>query len=170
VKERHLRGLLRSDELLDQTLAKYLDTNALKNVQVDETKVQGHTEKAAHNLKFTENTLQQGYTDWALVGCYYSAYHIALALILRKGLKSENHDATLCALIKYYYRKELTAQELAMLNSLYLDDHDILFYVQSKQERKNASYSSEREFSKAKVNDIILKTRLFVKKCRDILT
>lgn len=94
---------------------------------------------------------------------------MVLALILTQGYSSKNHDATLCCLIKHYYRKLLTAEDLSLFNSLYLDEHDILFYVQSLQEREKASYSSQRAFNKKKVKDILLKTRLFVSKCRKML-
>ncbi len=110
------------------------------------------------------------YSDWALVGCYYASYHAALALLLQKGVSSKNHDATLCLLIKYYYQKDLTQEDFELLNFVYLDNQDILFYVESKQEREKASYSSQIEFDKKKISELVMKTVLFVNKCKEILT
>ena len=169
MKECHLRQLLHSDELLDNRMGDHLKGGALFRVKADEARSAGHAEKASHNLAFVEDALKLGYTDWALVGCYYAAYHMALALILVRGYFSKNHDATLCALIKEYYRQMLTTEDLSLFNSLYLDEHDILFYVQSWHERERASYSSKRAFEKRTVEDILLKTRLFVSKCAKML-
>jgi len=103
------------------------------------------------------------------VGCYYALYHIALALILKKGFSSKNHDATLCVLIKYYYKKHLTEEDIMLLNQIYLDNQDILFYVHAKQEREKAAYSSRIFLDKKKTNELHLKTVLFVSKCKKIL-
>lgn len=169
MREHDLRNLLESHQRLNERIASHLREGRLFIKEAIKKEIEGHTSKADHNLKFTEDTLKQGYTDWALVGCYYAAYHMALALILTKGYSSKNHDATLCALIKHYYRKLLTADDLALFNSLYLDEHDILFYVQSLQEREKASYTSQRAFSRDTVRNILLKTHLFVNKCKEIL-
>lgn len=64
MKEHHLRALLHSAEILDNRLAEHLRKGALLRTEADETKTAGHADKADHNLKFTEDTLKQGYTDW----------------------------------------------------------------------------------------------------------
>lgn len=169
MREYHLRQLLHSDELLDNRIGEHLKGGALFRVEADEARSAGHAEKATHNLTFVGDALRLGYTDWALVGCYYAAYHMALALILLRGYFSKNHDATLCALIKEYRRRMLTTEDISLFNSLYLDELDILFYVQSWHERERASYSSRRAFERRAVEDILLKTRLFVSKCAKML-
>ncbi|HLC74916.1 MAG TPA: hypothetical protein VJH88_03605 [Candidatus Nanoarchaeia archaeon] len=44
--------------------------------------------------------------------CYY---HAALALILTREYSSKNHLATLCVLIKEFYRKELSKEDIEVL-------------------------------------------------------
>ncbi len=169
MREHELRGLLASSQMREEKVGSHLRQGLLIRREPAGSEISGHAAKAGHNLQFTADALRWGYTDWALVGCYYAAYHMALALILTKGYFSKNHDATLCALIKEYYRASLTAEDLALFNNLYLDEHDILFYVQSWQERERASYSSKLAFERRTVEDILLKTRLFVSKCRSML-
>ena len=103
---------------------------------------------------------------WLLIRC--KGYHIAIALLIKKGFSSKNHDATLCVLIKYY-NVELSKDDIELINKAYLDNNDILFYVQSKQEREKASYSSQTAFDKKLVQELRLKTILFVNKAKEIL-
>ena len=90
-------------------------------------------------------------------------------MILRKGYYSKSHDATLCVLIKHFYKRTFSKEDILLINSVALDAGDILFYVQTKQEREKASYSTKISFEKSRVNDLKLKTVLFVNKARDIL-
>lgn len=165
--ETELKKLLKDEKYLQYKIDLYITTKVINQQEITLGEIQGHMQKSEHNLLFVKDNSVK-YSDWAIVGCYYSAYHAALALILNKGFSSKNHDATLCLLIKYYY-KDLTEEELELLNFIYLDNQDILFYVESKQEREKASYSSQLEFDKKRIKDLLMKTVLFVNKCKEIL-
>ena len=169
MNEKQLKLIMENKEELDKKVEEYLNKKILLKQEVSEEEIKGHVQKSEHDLKFSKDTLRQGYSDWALVGFYYSAYHIALALLLKEGYYSKNHDATLCILIKHYYGKDLSKEDLNLLNLIYLDYQDVLFYVQSKQEREKASYSSQIIFKKELINEIDMKTVLFVNKCKEIL-
>ncbi len=169
VNEFQLKKLLESSEELNRKIEDYISKYILVKQEVDLEEIKGHIQKAKHNIQFTEDTLKQNYTDWALVGCYYAAYHIALALIMKKGFSSKSHDATLCVIIKEYYKNELDEEDMDLLNQTFLDSCDIMFYVQSKMEREKASYSSKILFDDKLINEIKIKTRLFLNKGLDIL-
>src|SRR3989344_4049516 len=169
MKEYQLKKLLEDREEQERKIKEYLTEGSLTKQEKIEEEIQGHIQKAEHNLAFTQDAVKQGYSDWAVVGCYYTSYHIALALLLNKGFSSKNHDATLCVLIKHYYGKELSKEDIELINRIYLDNNDILFYVQSKQEREKASYSSQIVFDKKLVNELKIKTLLFVNKGKDII-
>lgn len=97
-----------------------------------------------------------------MIGCYYCLYHSALALLIKKGLFSKNHEATLCILIKeYHFPKE----DIILLDSL--NNQDILFYAETKYKRKKASYSTNLLFQDLDI--IILKTRFLFNKIKEIL-
>lgn len=165
MKEFELKQLLESNILVDEKIQKYITDKILFKL-TSKSEVEGHTAKAQHNLKFL-NEIKEEFNDWSLIVCYYTVYQMALSLILTKGYFSKNHDATLCVLIKCFYKKELTEEDFKLLNSF--DTEDILFYVQSKQEREKASYSSKIIFDKKLVDTIKLKTRLFLNKTREII-
>ncbi|MFH1506256.1 MAG: DNA-binding protein [archaeon] len=168
MNERDLNKLLLDNEFLNRKIKNYIDKKLLTKQEPHKIESGEHAVKADHNLNFAKNNINT-YSDWAIVGCYYALYHIALALILKKGFSSKNHDATLCVLIKYYYKKHLTEEDIMLLNEIYLDNQDILFYVQAKQEREKAAYSSKIFLDEKKTKELHLKTVLFVSKCKKIL-
>jgi len=99
---------------------------------------------------------------------YYCLYHAALSLIIKKGFFSKNHDATLCLLIKNYY-KDLSQEDFELIHFTFLNNEDILFYVETKDKREEASYSTKTIFDRSDVNKIILKTRLLFNKAKEII-
>ena len=103
-----------------------------------------------------------------ITGCYYASYHSALALILTKNYSSKNHLATLLILIKEFYKKGLNKQEIEDLAKL-LDYQDILFYVESKDKRERATYTTKINYDKKEVEELKLKSSLFVSKIKNML-
>jgi len=168
MNEQELKILLRKDKSLDEKIGFYLKKKILVKQNLSESEIKGHIEKAEHNLNFVKDVLDN-YSDWAVVGCYYSLYHISLALILKKGYSSKNHDATLSILIKEYFQKEFTSEDIELLNNAYLNNEDILFYAKSKEEREKASYSTQILFDKKTISHLRERTLLFIRKSMNIL-
>ncbi len=154
MNEKQLKKLLNRKEVLEKRIEHYLKQKILVKQEIDNKEIEGHITKAEHNAEFVKDTLEDGYSDWAIVGCYYAAYHMALALILKKGFSSKNHDATLCVLIKEYHNNELSDLDIELLNKVYLNNEDILFYVKTKKEREKASYSHQIVFNERNVEDL----------------
>src|SRR3989344_5761213 len=111
MNEFQLKKLLISREVLNQKIEGYQLEKQISIIREDINEINGHIEKAEHNLKFVEHTSKTDFSDWVLVGWYYTLYHAALALLLNKGFFSKNHDATLCLLIRHYY-KEISPEEI----------------------------------------------------------
>ncbi|MFH1917684.1 MAG: hypothetical protein ABIJ14_01060 [Nanoarchaeota archaeon] len=163
--KKELSKILKNKRSLERKTSFYLKRKILLKQKFSLGEIQGHAQKAEHNLNFIKD-LSSKYSDWIIVGCYYACYHIALSLILKKGYSSKNHDATLCVLIKEYY--SLLGQEnIELLNRIYLDNQDILFYANSKEEREKASYSTKIIFGN--IDSLIKGTRFFVNKCKEII-
>jgi len=152
------------DELYDSFLAK--GTISLQKPVLAE--IEGHFKKADHNLKFITHALDGDFTDWALVGCYYACYHAVLATILSKGYSSKNHFATFCILNKECYNTDISKEDVSLLSSL-LSYDDALFYVESKQKRELASYSSKLLFSTSEVLLLQKNAISFVSKLHDLV-
>jgi len=163
-----LNTYIDSPELINERIKEFVKDKIIKIEQIDNTQIQGHILKSEHNLKFVNDNIKMLYFDWAITGCYYASYHSALALIMTKGFSSKNHLATLLLLIKEFYNKGLNREDIQSLASL-LDYQDILFYVESKNKREDATYSTKTNYTKQDVEQLRIKATLFISKVKDIL-
>lgn len=164
-----LHRLMKDPDLVNQRIADYMDKGILKRQDKDVSEIKGHLEKCEHNLNFVLDNIKLGYFDWCITGCYYSLYHAAVALLILKEYRSKNHDATLCVLLKEYYNQGIGDKDLELFNGFFLDYQDMLFYVESKNRREEATYSSNRVFDKSTVQDLRVKSILFVDKAKEII-
>lgn len=170
MKIKELNRFIEHSNLVNNRIKRYGKEGIIRKQSSDENEIRGHIEKSEHNLKFIQDNLKIGYFDWCITGCYYAVYHAALALIIAKGYISKNHDATLCILIKEYYKQGgIDKRDIELINKFFLDYQDLLFYVQSKNKREEATYSSYYKFDKKTVEELRLKSILFVNKAKEIL-
>jgi uncharacterized protein (UPF0332 family) len=169
MKEYDLQKLINNSELVKEKIKNLKGKKLLFKQDVDKEEIEGHILKAEHNLRFIAEIANKKYFDWALTGCYYTCYHAALALIQTKGYTSKNHLATLCVIIKEFYKKELNKEDIEMLSN-FLDYQDVLFYVDSKNKREDATYSTKTLFDKKEVEKLRIQATLFVNKIKDIIS
>tara|TARA_Y100000310_G_C20545280_1_gene745289 strand:+ start:584 stop:1096 length:513 start_codon:yes stop_codon:yes gene_type:complete len=168
MKEYDLQKLINNPEIIEEKIKEFMERKILFKQDVDKEEVEGHILKAEHNLRFVADILDKKYFDWALTGCYYSCYHAALALIQTKGYTSKNHLATLCLIIKEFYKKELTEEDIEILSN-FLDYEDVLFYVETKNKREDATYSTKTLFDKKDVGRIRMQVTMFLNKIKEII-
>ncbi|MEK6963309.1 MAG: HEPN domain-containing protein [Nanoarchaeota archaeon] len=168
MKEYDLQKLMNNPSTVEEKLKEFLEDATLRKQEVDKEEIKGHLLKAENNLRFVAENIKLKFFDWAITGCYYACYHAALTLIQTKGYTSKNHLATLCVLIQEFYKKELTKEDIELL-SRFLDYQDILFYVESKNKRENATYSTKTLFDQKEVERQRLQAVLFVNKVKEIL-
>lgn len=167
MKQYTIDKFLNNPDLVKDTINQFMKEGTIvKNDSLHEIK--GHLLKSEHNMNFISFLDKSEFLDWAITGCYYAAYHAALALIISKGYFSKNHLATLLILIKEFYKKELNKQDIESLNNI-LDYEDILFYVESKNKRENASYSTNIMYDQKELSDLRLKTISFVSRVKEIM-
>jgi len=168
MREYDLQKLINNPAIVDEKIKELMEKKLLFKQEVDKEEMKGHLLKAEHNLRFVSTIAKEKFFDWALTGCYYSCYHAALALIQSKGYTSKNHLATLCVIIKEFYKKELTKEDLEILSN-FLDYEDVLFYVETKNKREDATYSTKTRFDKKEVERLRIQATMFVNKIKDIL-
>lgn len=168
MKEYDLHKLINNSEILERKINELIEKKLLFKQEVDREEVKGHLSKAEHNLRFIEFISKEKFLDWALTGCYYSCYHSALALIQTRGYTSKNHLATLCIIIKEFYKKELSQKDIELFSN-FLDYDDVLFYVEAKNKRETATYSTKTAFDKNDVEKLRIEATMFVNKIKDIL-
>lgn len=164
-----LNILLLDKNKLNNKIKGYIKTKNIIKSPVISEEIKGHVEKAEHNLVFVKDNIKLGHQDWCITGSYYAIYHASLALINAKGYNSKSHDATLCLLILEFLGNNLTEEEIKLLNYVFLEQNDILFYSQAKDKREDASYSTKYSFEIKETEEIRRQAIGFVNKSKDIL-
>lgn len=130
--------------------------------------VLAHLDKSKHNLGLVDLLINnKHYNDWVIVGLYYTLYHSCLALLAKKGYTSKNHLATLLFLIKNY--SNFSYEEIEMLEELSITKSDAEFYTDLKQERHQASYSTNSLFNEDKIIELRKKTISFINKVEALI-
>ena len=161
---------LEDEKRIEEDFNNYFKTKKIKEeVEVREL-VEGHIQKADHNLKFVKSTLDlEEFNDWAIVSAYYAIYHASLALCALKGYATKDHSATLLVIIKEFYKKELNKEEIGLIGDTTLEKEEVLYYVEAKNKRHSASYSTNINFEKSQVEFLRLKAIAFVSKAKEII-
>jgi uncharacterized protein (UPF0332 family) len=164
--------------IMKNEVEEYMAKGDLKRTNIDRTLIHGHFLKAYHDLAVMDNLNRLNSKrdeqwvpcpDWVVVSGYYGMYHSALVMLVLKGWKSDNHDATI-RMLKYIYvfqEGKLTlahVQKLEKAKSL-LDEINKL--AKAKMIRKDASYGVD--FLEIDVRDIVRDARPFVERMRLLL-
>jgi len=161
---------LEDEKVREMDFRDYLKSKKIKLEEEREELVQGHMEKAEHNLKFVKSTLElKEFNDWAVVSAYYAIYHASLALCALKGYSTKDHNATLLILIKEFYKKFLTKEEIDSVGSLTIEKEEVLYYVEARAKRGKASYSTKKVFDRNEAETLRLKAITFVNKVKEII-
>ena len=161
---------LENKERRERDFQKYLESKKVKKETEVQELVQGHLDKANHNLKFVKSTLDlKEFNDWAIVSAYYSIYHASLALCALKGYSTKDHLATLLILIKEFYQKELNKEEIEIVGNTTIEKEEVLYYIEAKAKRTKASYSTQKAFDKNEAENLRIKAINFVNKVKEII-
>ncbi len=161
---------LEDENKVEEDFSTYLENKKIKKESEVKTLVDGHIQKANHNLKFVKSTLDlQEFNDWAIVSAYYAIYHASLALCALNGYATKDHNATLLVLIREFYKKELNEEEIALLGDTTIEKEEVLYYVEAKTKRHHASYSTKVDFERSQIEFLRLKAIAFVSKAKDII-
>ena len=130
--------------------------------------IKAHLDKAKHDLRVADLLISnKDYNDWVVISLYYALYHSCLSLLANKGHVSKNHTATLLFLIKNY--AIVSVEELELIEKVSLTKSDAEFYTSLKNERHDASYSTNILFDTGLIFSIRRKTISFINKVELIL-
>lgn len=161
---------LENEERREADFQKYLKKRKIKTETEKKELVKGHLEKADHNLKFVKSTMElKEFNDWAIVSAYYSIYHASLALCALKGYSTKDHFATLLIIIKEFYNKGLSKEEIETVGRTTIEKEEVLYYIEAKTKRTKASYSTQKIFDKNEAESLRLKAIDFVNKAKGII-
>ncbi len=67
---------------------------------------------AEYDLNSSKESIRDEDYKWAAVQAYYSMFHAAKALVLKKGYREKNHYCLLIALNKLFVNQDLMNQEM----------------------------------------------------------
>jgi uncharacterized protein (UPF0332 family) len=163
-----IKDYFENEKFLDKEISFHESKGNLTKSKHAISLVKAHLDKSKHNLGLVDLLIKnKGYNDWVIVSLYYSLYHACLALLAKKGYTSKNHVATLLFLIKNY--SSFSYEEIEVLEELSINKSDAEFYTDLKQERHQASYSTNSLFSEEKVKDLRKKTISFINKSEALL-
>jgi len=161
---------LENEERRQKDFERYINSRKIKTETEVKALVQGHLNKADHNLKFVKSILElKDFNDWAIVSAYYSIYHASLALCALKGYSTKDHLATLLILIREFYQKELNKEEIEMVNKTTIEKEEVLYYIEAKNQRSKASYSTNILFDEKEAESLQKKAISFVNKVKGII-
>lgn len=161
---------MENEKVRESDFQTYLKLKKIKLEEVTKELIQGHIEKADHNLKFVKSTLElKEFNDWAIVSAYYAIYHASLALCALRGYSTKDHSATLLILIKEFYKKLLTKEEIEVVGSSSIEKEEVLYYVEARTKRAKATYSTEKVFDKNEAELLRLKAINYVNKVKNII-
>ncbi|MEX2017160.1 MAG: HEPN domain-containing protein [Candidatus Pacearchaeota archaeon] len=161
---------IENEERRQKDFQKYLKSKKIKIETEIKELVEGHINKADHNLKFVMKTLElKDFNDWVIVSAYYSIYHASLALCALKGYSTKDHLTTLLILIKEFYQKQLNKEEIEMVSKTTIEKEEILYYVEAKSKRTKASYSTNILFNEKEAEILQKKAISFVNKVKEIV-
>lgn len=133
--------------------------------------VEGHLNKAMRNLRFSRSVLDdlKDFYEWSIVSYYYSVYQAALALCATKGYKTKSHIATISILIKFFYPKHISQEDLVTIVKTIMVEEDIREFVELKHYREDATYSISVEYERELAESLGEKAIEFVTKVEKII-
>lgn len=145
-------------------------TNPNKNLS------SAHLKKADHNLIVMNDLSELKHEDWVVITAYYAMYQASLSLLLKIGLTSKEHAATVAAL-EYFFGEKIGKELLEEFNSL-KDEKDKLEsltiqekYIDSlwkiKLAREYVQYGVDIDYKESE--SIMNNARDFVNKIRLVL-
>ncbi len=142
----------------------------LRKIEVDDSKIKGHLNKAIHNLKAMTSFQKTGFSDWSASAAFYCLYHCLLALIAKEGYESRNQTCTF-ALIEYIIDSQKTSLTKEDLKEIF--DKDVTEDLEHSENildiRENMQYSIKTALEQAEFLELKERTKaIFDKVRRDI--
>jgi uncharacterized protein (UPF0332 family) len=110
---------------------------------------------AIYDLRSAEESSHTGDYKWASIQAYYSMFHAAKALVLKKGYREKSHYCLLVALRELYIKSKELGQELADSFELAMDS------------RHEADYALMFDEDSAKI--AIENAKIFLRKTQELL-
>lgn len=162
---------IKNEKLVNKDFKNYLKRKTIRE-EATEIEIKGHLSKAKRNLRFARKIIDElkDFHEWSIIAYYYAVYQASLALCASKGYKTKRHLATICVLIKFFYPKHITKEDLKTITKTMVLEEDIKEFVELKNYREDATYSISIEYEKSLAENLGEKAIDFVNKAEKIIT
>ena len=109
--------------------------------------IQKEIESAEYDLERARNSLEQEDFKWTAIQSYYSMFHAAKALVLKKGYREKSHFCLIIALRELYVKEEKLNQEMVENFELCMNlRHEADYGLSYHQESAETSIKYSEEF------------------------
>ena len=100
--------------------------------------IQKELESAEYDLERARNSLDEGDFKWAAVQSYYSMFHAAKALVLKKGYREKSHFCLIIALKELYVKEAKLNTEMVenlelCMNLRHEADYGLTYHQESAE-------------------------------------
>ncbi|MDO8563776.1 MAG: HEPN domain-containing protein [Nanoarchaeota archaeon] len=171
-----LNDWLKDENLCKKDFEEFIKRNIIrKEIETKHLRA-SHLSKMEYNLTFVQDLLDnKKFYDWIIVGCYYTIYRAALALLAVKGYSSKRHESTLCALTNLWHHsvrkndENLSEEDIQLIAESSLEKEEVSYFAEAKNKRETASYGIGEEFTKHEAEELHKQTIVFVNKVRKIM-
>ena len=100
--------------------------------------IQKEVESSEYDLERARNSLDEGDFKWAAVQSYYSMFHAAKALVLKKGYREKSHFCLIIALRTLYVKEDKLESEMVenlelCMNLRHEADYGLTYHQESAE-------------------------------------
>lgn len=174
-KKSNWEDWLKDEKLCKNDFEEFIKRKIIKKENETFYLKSSHLSKMEYNLTFVQDLLErEKFYDWVIVGCYYTIYRAALALLAIKGYSSKRHESTLCGLIHLWHNSSIekedniSEEDIQLIAESSLEKEEVSYFAEAKNKRETASYGIGEEFTKKEAEELHKQTILFVNKVREI--
>ena len=89
-----------------------LSERRLVRMKASKEIIQKERESAEYDLECSKKSLKERDFKWAVIQAYYSMFHAAKALVLKKGYREKSHYCLIIAFKELYIKQDLLDQEM----------------------------------------------------------
>ena len=136
-------------------------------IKPDDKLSKEHIEKAKHNLKAADYSVQGNFNDWAVSQSYYAMYHALLAIFFKKGFESKNHECTIGTVEFLIETKEINFD---MEDLYFIRTTEQMTTKDAKSLREEFQYGTKTDVNKVLLTELLQKSKAIVEKIEVMLS
>lgn len=124
-----------------------LKQRRLTKIKPSKEMIQKEIKNSEYDLKSARNSMDEGDFKWTAVQSYYSMFHAAKALVLKKGYREKSHYCLIIALKELYVKNDELNAEMVENMELCMDlRHEADYGLSYTQESSETALKYAEDF------------------------